>query len=523
MSARWQAARHWVRSLGSAPWATAYGLSCLFGFSIALALLALADVAWARVGGGHSYSGSSSSRGGGSSGGSGGGDAGLAYLVIRILLWIILEHPVVGIPLTIIVVVGWVYYQRQRTGTGRIATGSAAVVVAALPAKTAAGLGSLRRSDPNFSIPLFMDFIRLLFVRTHEARGPGRLEPIRPFVQDNVAKALVSPNVKGVSDIVVGSAHIAKIASSAGRTYVDVLFEANYTEIYADHKERRLYAKERWRFGRREGVLSKGPEEIASLSCPACGNTVALDPNGRCTACQQVVNKGDFHWQVVAVSVLEKHPPAQVPVGGSGGGREHGLDRRTVFPPNFAVTRKTFGMRYPEFSWPAFEARAREAVIKLNAAWSTKKWNEARPYETDYLFDTHRFWIERYQRSGLTNRIEQIEIQKVIPCKIEQDAFFDAITVRIFAKMLDYTVRDQDGAIVDGSNKRPREFSEYWTFIRKSGFDAAKQTKASSCPSCAAPLNINLAGVCEYCSAHITTGDFDWVLTAIDQDEDYRG
>lgn len=154
---------------------------------------------------------------------------------------------------------------------------------------------------------------------------------------------------------------------------------------------------------------------------------------------------------------------------------------------------------------------------------STKRWDAARPYETDHLFDTHRFWIERYRQSGLTNRIEALEIEKVIPCKIEQDAFYDAITVRIFASMIDYTMRDADGAVVEGSKTTPRRFSEYWTFIRRSGFDPARRPEPASCLSCAAPIEVNVAGVCEYCGAHVTSGEFDWVPTTIDQDEDYRG
>jgi hypothetical protein len=32
-----------------------------------------------------------------------------------------------------------------------------------------------------------------------------------------------------------------------------------------------------------------------------------------------------------------------------------------------------------------------------------------------------------------------------------------------------------------------------------------------------------MAGTCSYCSAHITRGEFDWVLSKIEQDEAYEG
>ena len=66
--------------------------------------------AWARVGGGGSY-------GGGGGHGGGGGGAGLAYLIIqvvRLLVYLTIEYPAIGIPLGIIVV-GALIYRFTRT------------------------------------------------------------------------------------------------------------------------------------------------------------------------------------------------------------------------------------------------------------------------------------------------------------------------------------------------------------------------------------------------------------------------
>src|SRR5204862_150433 len=60
-------------------------------------LLALPLEAWARVGGGGSYSG-------GGHGGSGGGGGGAIIGVVRILVWLTIEYPAVGIPVDVVVV-----------------------------------------------------------------------------------------------------------------------------------------------------------------------------------------------------------------------------------------------------------------------------------------------------------------------------------------------------------------------------------------------------------------------------------
>jgi hypothetical protein len=38
-----------------------------------------------------------------------------------------------------------------------------------------------------------------------------------------------------------------------------------------------------------------------------------------------------------------------------------------------------------------------------------------------------------------------------------------------------------------------------------------------------AALAINQAGECEFCAVVVTTGEFDWVLSRIEQDDSYSG
>ena len=73
-----------------------------------------------------------------------------------------------------------------------------------------------------------------------------------------------------------------------------------------------------------------------------------------------------------------------------------------------------------------------------------------------------------------------------------------------------------------GSKMKRRAYSEYWTLIRSRSRKGAPIAKPS-CSNCGAPLEINMAGECEHCNAHLTAGEFDWVLSKIEQDDTYRG
>jgi ribosomal protein L37AE/L43A len=111
---------------------------------------------------------------------------------------------------------------------------------------------------------------------------------------------------------------------------------------------------------------------------------------------------------------------------------------------------------------------------------------------------------------------------KIHVAKIETDRFYEAITLRIFASTKDY-VTDKSGKLLAGNNKNPRIFSEYWTFIRRTGVEN-DDYDMNTCPNCGAPLDkMGQNGVCDYCGAKVTTGDFSWVVAIITQDEEYRG
>jgi hypothetical protein len=83
-------------------------------------------------------------------------------------------------------------------------------------------------------------------------------------------------------------------------------------------------------------------------------------------------------------------------------------------------------------------------------------------------------------------------------------------------------VREASGEVVSGSRRSPRAYSEYWTLIRGAATRGAPRSD-KSCPNCGAALAVSMAGLCEHCGAKITSGDFDWVLSKIEQDDSYSG
>jgi hypothetical protein len=131
------------------------------------------------------------------------------------------------------------------------------------------------------------------------------------------------------------------------------------------------------------------------------------------------------------------------------------------------------------------------------------------------------YWIDLYTQAHCRNVNENAAIMRIDLANVLADAHFDAITLRVFASGLDYTISD-DGKLLSGNRHRPRTYSEYWTVIRGTDRRGAPR-QDPNCPNCGAPLRIGMSGQCEYCRVKVTSGDFDWVLSRIEQDESYGG
>jgi hypothetical protein len=442
-----------------------------------------------------------------------------------------------------ILVVGFVVYRFARRGS-KAAEAFTSSATATAPESDAFPLGleaavrtenrarefaQLRKFDPNFSEIVFTDFGYALYGKAHDARGHGRnaLDQFSPYLSEAARTALLQRNpgdLREVKGIIVGGMSIESVRGlDKPEVHVNLLFEANYTEVVGKNgdgaSEMTYYIRERWQLERKRDVLSPPPAQAVALHCPKCGAPLQKDTVGACAFCGTKIQSGEFQWYVRGIGLLSRESKgplltSDVP--------EMGTDLPSVMQPRFAEIRTEFERNHPSFSWGKFQTRARLIFDELQAAWSTLDWERARPHETDNLFQMHQYWIDAYKRQQLRNVLEQCRVTAMQPVKIQEDAFYNAITLRIGAQGYDYTV-DERGNVVSGSKSSLRYWSEYWTFIRNRQAKEGPSRTDLNCPNCGAPLKVSNVGICEFCGGKITSGEFDWVLSKIEQDESYVG
>ena len=172
----------------------------------------------------------------------------------------------------------------------------------------------------------------------------------------------------------------------------------------------------------------------------------------------------------------------------------------------------------PDFDETAFLGEVERAFFVVEQAWTERKPEMSRSVMADSLWQQHKVQIQEYVDRGRRNELDGLSIGTATIVGAHHDQTYDTVTVRILAASADYEVDDRSGRMVSGS-KDIRQWTEDWTFQRAATATTrvGGGTLAHKCPNCGAPLDVDLAGVCSYCKAPIMGGDYDWVLSRIDQ------
>jgi hypothetical protein len=475
---------------------------------LAVAILAaLCTVALARPGGGESFSG------GGGHGGGGGGGGELVFELIWFALRLIIYYPQIGLPLLAIVVIAllvgaWRQHQNKDWDSGPPAELHRAVLAGA------------PKPDPDFSQPVFEDFAFRLFSTAQRARGTAETlaAAAGPYVSERARASLLlrGRNGETAQQVVVGALRVIRIDLGAERSQIEVEYEANIAT-----KDHTYYTVETWLFGRVAGVASKPPSASKTFPCPNCGAPWDSKSTGaqQCSSCGQIVDNGRFDWVVDNISLAssDERPPTL-----TSNPPERGTDLPTYRDPAVDSTWNQLTSSDTALTRSAFDQRVAMIYAGLNKAWSENQLEPARALVSDGLYDYLAYWIDAYKRQGLRNQLTNMRITRTEMAKVVRDKYYDAVTVRIWGTGLDFVVESQTGKVVRGSKHLERPYSEYWTFIRSAARKGPPRAD-TACSNCGAPLHISQAGTCEHCGAHVTSGEFDWVLSKIEQDDTYRG
>ncbi|MDO9040991.1 MAG: Tim44 domain-containing protein [Desulfocapsaceae bacterium] len=153
-------------------------------------------------------------------------------------------------------------------------------------------------------------------------------------------------------------------------------------------------------------------------------------------------------------------PPPPPPTGAFPGTLDEGL----------GMIRQTD----PGFDANYFVEVASDVFFKVQAGWMRRDIASYRHLLGDGLAAEYERQFADMRQLGRINKLESISIRKVEIVSAGKENGEDFVTVLFTANLLDYTVDEHSGAVVEGSMTDPVKFAEEWTWARPSGTEAWK-------------------------------------------------
>jgi len=121
------------------------------------------------------------------------------------------------------------------------------------------------------------------------------------------------------------------------------------------------------------------------------------------------------------------------------------------------------------FDLATFRETCTDLFFKIQAAWMHRDLEKLQPLMTEEMQEAFGKQIDAARAKRQINKLENITVRSVEPTEAWQEQGRDYVTVRFLANLLDYTVDETTGKVVDGSDSVPVKFEEYWTWMRSVG------------------------------------------------------
>ena len=123
----------------------------------------------------------------------------------------------------------------------------------------------------------------------------------------------------------------------------------------------------------------------------------------------------------------------------------------------------------PDFDPNYFVEVASDVFFKVQAGWMRRDISSYRHLLGEQLASEYAAQFAEMKAKGEINKLENISIRKVEVVDAGSENGEDFVTVLFTANLLDYTVDENSGNILSGSDTEPVKFAEEWTWARPIG------------------------------------------------------
>lgn len=130
----------------------------------------------------------------------------------------------------------------------------------------------------------------------------------------------------------------------------------------------------------------------------------------------------------------------------------------------------------PGFDPDALSMWARTFFASVQSATAMRDMGMLRDRLAPQIYTVLQGQCDELRGSRRTNYVEKVDLQRAEVTEAWQETGQDFVTVYFVGSMLDYTVSDGSGEVVEGSKTDPQSVEEFWTFTRPVGPNKWKLT-----------------------------------------------
>jgi len=475
------------------------GKLCLWLAAWSMVLMPV--MAWARAGGGGGFGGGG---GGGSGGGGGDGFGFLIYLLIRLCI----HHPVIGIPLTILLV-GAMFYGGKQTRSGYMSHVIHRETSKQRDHVKQMALFDIGVKDPAFDKDQFLKRVSQAFVKIQDAWSQQEMSPARAFISDGInerfslqidmQKAEGYRNV--MEDVTVLKAETVAVYSDKHFDTIHVSINAKAVDYDQSLKtERRIRGDgsaaeftEVWSFHRRHGAQTLQRNGSMEGNCPNCAAPLKIQDRAECASCGSVVNSGEHDWVLAEITQVS----------------EWSLPNPTDHVIGLEELRQTD----PALSVQHLEDRVSVMFYRINAAHFFQETGYVEPILASQLTEIPRMAAlaaKQFWKNPAVGKVETLSIQSAADGQNDEAR----IVVRWSGKLCEGDPTGRHRTV-----KPQAIYSHVYVLSRRKGVKSSPERtfSSSSCSNCGAPIEVTKAENCSFCGTALTDGKHGWVLIDIER------
>ena len=123
----------------------------------------------------------------------------------------------------------------------------------------------------------------------------------------------------------------------------------------------------------------------------------------------------------------------------------------------------------PQFDPEHFKEIAQDVFFQVQAGWMRRDLDSYRHLLGEQLATEYEGHFAEMAQKGQINKLENIAIRKVEIVDAGVFGDYEAVTILFTANLLDYTVKENSGEVVEGSMTDPVKFAEKWSWGRPVG------------------------------------------------------